>query len=132
MRRNGRRCSKAGTDSKREMELAYINSYTLVADGVELQNRDGAFGVNAGWQVLRLDSLRPAGEHEQPGARAERIGHRLQGEDRRGRNADTRERGISFCSSNPPFPGRPERVARFCKPSAHKREDSAFPSRRSV
>ena len=37
---------EAGTDSKREMELAYINSYTLVADGVELQNRDGAFGVN--------------------------------------------------------------------------------------
>ena len=26
--------------------VAYINSYTLVADGVELQNRDGAFGVN--------------------------------------------------------------------------------------
>ena len=37
---------EAGTDCKREMELAYINSYTLVADGVELQNRDGAFGVN--------------------------------------------------------------------------------------
>ena len=37
---------EAGADSKREMELAYINSYTLVADGVELQNRDGAFGVN--------------------------------------------------------------------------------------
>ena len=37
---------EASADSKREMELAYINSYTLVADGVELQNRDGAFGVN--------------------------------------------------------------------------------------
>ena len=37
---------KPGADCKREMELAYINSYTLVADGVELQNRDGAFGVN--------------------------------------------------------------------------------------
>ena len=37
---------EASADGKHEMELAYINSYTLVADGVELQNRDGAFGVN--------------------------------------------------------------------------------------
>ena len=37
---------EAGADGKHEMEMPYINSYTLVADGVELQNRDGAFGVN--------------------------------------------------------------------------------------
>ena len=43
---------EAGADSKREMELAYINSYTLVADGVELQNRDGAFGVNKDGQFF--------------------------------------------------------------------------------
>ena len=37
---------EASADGKHEMEMPYINSYTLVADGVELQNRDGAFGVN--------------------------------------------------------------------------------------
>ena len=37
---------EAGADGKHEMKMPYFNSYTLVADGVELQNRDGAFGVN--------------------------------------------------------------------------------------
>lgn len=37
---------EADTDGKHPMQMAFINNYTLIADGVELQNRDGAFGVN--------------------------------------------------------------------------------------
>ena len=37
------------------MTMPYINSYTLVADGVEYRNLDGAYGVNADGQfVVRI------------------------------------------------------------------------------
>ena len=43
---------KASADGKHEMEMPYINDYKLVADGVELQNHDGAYGVNADGQFF--------------------------------------------------------------------------------
>ena len=38
-------------EANRDSEIP-VNSYTLVADGVELQNRDGAFGVNKDGQFV--------------------------------------------------------------------------------
>ena len=43
---------EASADGKHEMEMPYINDYKLVADGVELQNHDGAYGVNADGQFF--------------------------------------------------------------------------------
>ena len=43
---------KASVDGKQEMGMPYINDYKLVADGVELQNHDGAYGVNADGQFF--------------------------------------------------------------------------------
>lgn len=42
----------ANTDGEHPMTLPYINSYTLVADGVEYRNLDGTFGVNADGQFF--------------------------------------------------------------------------------
>lgn len=45
----------ANTEGKHPMTMPYINSYTLVADGVEYRNLDGAYGVNADGQfVVRI------------------------------------------------------------------------------
>ena len=45
----------ANTDGEHPMSMPYINSYTLVADGVEYRNLDGAYGVNADGQfVVRI------------------------------------------------------------------------------
>ena len=43
---------EASADGKQEMGMPYINDYKLVADGVELQNHDGAYGVNADGQFF--------------------------------------------------------------------------------
>ena len=37
---------EADSDGKHPMDMPYIHDYVLVADGVELHNRDGGFGVN--------------------------------------------------------------------------------------
>lgn len=42
----------ANTDGKHPMTMPYINSYTLVADGVEYHNLDGAYGVNTDGQFF--------------------------------------------------------------------------------
>ena len=62
----------AGADGGHPMDLPYIGSYMLVADGVEYRNLDGAYGVNADGQFfvrIRYDlpescssmTLRPTG-----------------------------------------------------------------------
>ena len=62
----------ANTDGEHPMTMPYINSYTLVADGVEYRNLDGAYGENADGQFfvrVRYDlpesrnsmTLRPTG-----------------------------------------------------------------------
>ena len=62
----------AGADGGHPMDLPYIGSYMLVADGVEYRNLDGAYGVNADGQFfvrVRYDlpesrnsmTLRPTG-----------------------------------------------------------------------
>ena len=45
----------ANTDGEHPMSMPNINSYTLVTDGVEYRNLDGAYGVNADGQfVVRI------------------------------------------------------------------------------
>ena len=43
---------EADSDGKHLMNMPYIHNYTLIADGVELPNLDGGFGVNRDGQFF--------------------------------------------------------------------------------
>lgn len=42
----------AGADGGHPIAMPFVSSYTLVADGVEYPNLDGAYGVNADGQFF--------------------------------------------------------------------------------